>query len=139
MDGQRRFGLILAQVGEDISDPSFRSDHFVSRGLGPRQFCFFKIRAQLSLRPKIHLSFSIILEFFSRDGHRVKKKGLNFLKFDENRWNRAGPNSKTAEFTVHCFKISKKDKSQQKICKKTRSNSKVTSEEIFVKPSYLDW
>jgi hypothetical protein len=42
-------------------------------------------------------------------------------------------------FTVHWFKISKKDKSQQKICKKTRSNSKVTSEEIFVKPSRLDW
>jgi hypothetical protein len=79
MDGQRRFGLILAQVGEDISDPSFRSDHLVSRGLGPRRFCFFKIRAQLSLRPKIHLSFSIILEFFSRDGHRVKKKGQIFL------------------------------------------------------------
>jgi hypothetical protein len=41
--------------------------------------------------------------------------------------------------TVHCFKISEKDKSPQKICKKTRSNSKVTSEEIFVKPSRLDW
>jgi hypothetical protein len=41
-----------------------------------------------------------------------------YFKFSENRWNRAGPNSKTANFTVHCFKISKKDKSQQKICKK---------------------
>jgi hypothetical protein len=41
--------------------------------------------------------------------------------------------------TVHCFKISEKDKSQQKICKKTRSNFKVTSEEIFVKPSHLNW
>jgi hypothetical protein len=41
--------------------------------------------------------------------------------------------------TVHCFKILEKDKSQQKICKKTRSNFKVTSEEIFVKPSRLDW
>jgi hypothetical protein len=40
-------------------------------------------------------------------------------------------------FTVSKFQ--KKDKSQQKICKKTRSNSKVTSEEIFVKPSRLDW
>jgi hypothetical protein len=30
------------------------------------------------------------------------------LKFGENRWNWAGPISKTAEITVHCFKISKK-------------------------------
>jgi hypothetical protein len=67
------------------------------------------------------------------------KNRPNFLKFGENWWNRAGPNFKTAEFTVHCFKISEKDKSQQKICKKTRSNSKVTSEEIFVKHSRLDW
>jgi hypothetical protein len=57
----------------------------------------------------------------------------------ENWRNRAGPNSKTADFTVHCFKILEKDKIQQKICKKTRSNSKVTGEEIFVKPSRLDW
>jgi hypothetical protein len=42
-------------------------------------------------------------------------------------------------FTVHCFKISEKDKSQQKICKKIRSNYKITSEEFFVKPSHLDW
>jgi hypothetical protein len=67
------------------------------------------------------------------------KNRLNFPKFGENRRNRGGPNSKTAEFTVHCFKISKKDKRQQKICKKTRSNSKVTSGEFFVKPSRLDW
>jgi hypothetical protein len=40
---------------------------------------------------------------------------------------------------VHCFKISEKNKNQQKICKKTRSNSKVTSEEIFIKSSRLDW
>jgi hypothetical protein len=63
----------------------------------------------------------------------------NFLKFSENRWNQVGLNFKIVEFTVHCFKISKKNKSQQKICKKTRSNFKVTSEEIFVKPSCLDW
>jgi hypothetical protein len=67
------------------------------------------------------------------------KNRPNFLKFGENRWNRIGPIFKTAEFTVHCFKISEKDKSQQKICKKTRLNSKVTSEEFFVKPSCLDW
>jgi hypothetical protein len=33
----------------------------------------------------------------------------------------------------------KKIKVSKKICKKTRSNSKITSEEIFVKPSRLDW
>jgi hypothetical protein len=44
-----------------------------------------------------------------------------------------------SEFQIHCFKISEKNKNQQKICKKTRSNSKVTSEEIFIKPSRLDW
>jgi hypothetical protein len=63
---------------------------------------------------------------------------LNFLKFDGNQWNWAGPNSKTAGFTVHYFKISEKNKSQQKNIKKTRSNSKFTSEEIFVKTSRLD-
>jgi hypothetical protein len=41
------------------------------------------------------------------------KNRPNFPKFGENRRNRAGPNSKTAEFTVHCFKISEKDKSQK--------------------------
>jgi hypothetical protein len=40
------------------------------------------------------------------------KNRPNFLKFGENRQNRVGPNSKTAEFIVHCFKISEKDKSQ---------------------------
>jgi hypothetical protein len=39
-------------------------------------------------------------------------------------------------FTVSKFQ--KKIKAR-KICKKTRSNYKVTSEEIFVKPSRLDW
>jgi hypothetical protein len=37
---------------------------------------------------------------------------------------------------VHCFKISKKIKISKKYVKKTRSNSKVTSEEIFIKPSH---
>jgi hypothetical protein len=70
---------------------------------------------------------------------QVKKIGRIFSKFGENRWNRAGSNSKTDRFTVHCFKNSEKDKSQQKICKKTRSNSKVTNKEIFVKHNHLDW
>ncbi len=65
---------------------------------------------------------------------------MNRAVFSENhRWNRTGPNLKTVKITVHCFKISEKDKNQQKICKKTRSNSKVTGEEIFVKPSRLGW
>jgi hypothetical protein len=60
------------------------------------------------------------------------------LKFGENRWNRAGLNLKTAKNTVHCFKISEKDKNQQNICKKL-SNSKVTGEEIFIKSGRLGW
>jgi hypothetical protein len=55
----------------------------------------------------------------------------NFLKF--------GENHKTAELLFTVSNFFKKDKNQQKICKKTRSNSKVTSEEISVKPSHLDW
>jgi hypothetical protein len=47
------------------------------------------------------------------------------------------PEFKNRQITVHCFKISEKDKNQQKICKKTRSNFKVTGEEIFVKPDHL--
>jgi hypothetical protein len=35
--------------------------------------------------------------------------------------------------TVYCLNFLKKDKNQQKICKKTKSNSKA-GEEIFVKP-----
>jgi hypothetical protein len=31
-----------------------------------------------------------------------------FLKITKNQWNRTGSNLKTTEFTVHCFKISKK-------------------------------
>jgi hypothetical protein len=38
------------------------------------------------------------------------KNRPNFLKFGENRWNRAGPNLKTAKIIVHCFKISEKIK-----------------------------
>jgi hypothetical protein len=60
-----------------------------------------------------------------------------FLKFGKNRRNWAGPNLKTAKNTVHCFKISKKDKNHQNICKKTRSNSKVTGEEFFCKTKSL--
>jgi hypothetical protein len=41
-----------------------------------------------------------------------------FPKIAENRWNWAGPNLKTTRDTVHWFKISKKDKNQQNICKK---------------------
>jgi hypothetical protein len=68
------------------------------------------------------------------------KNRLILFKFGENRRNRTGPNLKTVENIVHCFKISEKDKNQQKkICKKTRSNSKVTGEEIFVKPDCLGW
>jgi hypothetical protein len=37
-----------------------------------------------------------------------------FLKFDENRWNLVGSNFKTAENTVHYFKIPEKNKNQQK-------------------------
>jgi hypothetical protein len=46
---------------------------------------------------------------------------------------------KTRADTVHCFKILEKDKNQKYICKKTRSNSKVTGEEFFVKPGRLGW
>jgi hypothetical protein len=46
---------------------------------------------------------------------------------------------KNCRNTVHCFKISEKDKNQQNICIKTRSNSKITGEEIFVKPGRLGW
>jgi hypothetical protein len=66
------------------------------------------------------------------------KNRPNFPKFGENRRNRAGPNSKTAELLFTVSKFQKKIKAR-KICKKTRSNYKVTSEEIFVKPSRLDW
>jgi hypothetical protein len=70
----------------------------------------------------------------------VSHSGLtNSAHFSEIRRIRAGLNLKITEITVHCFKISEKDKNQQKICKKTRLNSKVTGEEIFVKPSHLGW
>jgi hypothetical protein len=48
----------------------------------------------------------------------------------------AGPNLKTAENTIHCFKISKKC-INIKIYVKTRSNYKVTGKEIFVKAGHL--
>jgi hypothetical protein len=57
----------------------------------------------------------------------------NSAHFSEIQRIRTGPNLKITEFTVHCFKISEKDKNQQKkICKKTRSNSKVAGEEFFL-------
>jgi hypothetical protein len=40
---------------------------------------------------------------------------------------------KNRRITVYCFKNSEKDKNQEKYVKKTRSNSKVTSEEFFCK------
>jgi hypothetical protein len=46
-----------------------------------------------------------------------KNRSILF-KFGENRRNRTGPNLKTVENIVHCFKISEKDKNQEKICKK---------------------
>jgi hypothetical protein len=63
----------------------------------------------------------------------------NLVHFTEIRRIRASPNSKVVEITVHCFKISEKIKISKKICKKTRSNSKVTGEETFVKLGHLGW
>jgi hypothetical protein len=42
------------------------------------------------------------------------KNRLILFKFGENRRNRTGPNLKTVKNIVHCFKISEKDKNQQK-------------------------
>jgi hypothetical protein len=68
------------------------------------------------------------------------QKPAVFLKIAENRRNWTSPNLKTAKNTVHYFKISEKDKkNQQNICKKTRSNSNVTGEEVFVKLDHLGW
>jgi hypothetical protein len=53
----------------------------------------------------------------SSNGQGYKNRP-NFLKFDENGWNRASPNLKTVENIIHCFKILEKDKNQQNICKK---------------------
>jgi hypothetical protein len=75
----------------------------------------------------------------ARSENQGCKNWPNFLKFGENRWNRVGPNLKTTEITVHCLKISEKDKNQQNIYKKMRSNSKVTGEEIVVRPGHLGW
>jgi hypothetical protein len=71
---------------------------------------------------------------------RVTKTGRFFLKITKNRRNRTGPDLKTAEkilFTVSKFQ--KKIKISKIYVKKTRSNSKVTGEEIFVKPDHLGW
>jgi hypothetical protein len=98
---------------------------------------FIRASSSISLSRHTRRVCKILLIF---NLHGVLSAGLKKpAEFGENRWNRAGPNSKITDFTVYCFKILEKDKSQQKICKKTRSNSKVTSEEIFVKPSRLDW
>jgi hypothetical protein len=57
----------------------------------------------------------------------VDRRGISLTK-------QVGPNSKTVGFIVHCFKIlEKKIKVSKKYVKKIRSNSKVTSEEIFYK------
>jgi hypothetical protein len=70
---------------------------------------------------------------------RVKKTGRIFRNLAKP--GEIGPVriSKTPNYCLLFQNFKKKDKSQQKICKKTRSNSKVTNEEIFVKPSRLDW
>jgi hypothetical protein len=47
--------------------------------------------------------------------------------------------SKPPILLFNVSKFQKKIKDSKKYVKKTRSNSKVTSEEIFVKPSRLDW
>jgi hypothetical protein len=68
------------------------------------------------------------------------KNRPNFLKFGKNRWNRAGPNLKTTEILFTVSKFQKKiKKSEEKIYVKTRSNSNVTGEEIFIKPGRLGW
>jgi hypothetical protein len=119
------------------------------------------------LRPEIYLQLSLlsltsapqIVSLAARDSltpHRRSTEGnshtcsrcrrdeeapglTNLAHFAEIRRIRAGRNSKIVKFTVYCFKISEKDKNQQKYLKQTRSNSKVTGEEIFVKPGRLDW
>jgi hypothetical protein len=60
-------------------------------------------------KASVTLILRIYLHHNSGCGTRVKKIRLNFtadftvhcFKISENRWNRAGPNSKTADFTVH--------------------------------------
>jgi hypothetical protein len=83
--------------------------------------------------------YAISLDFcksFYDNGSSSSDQGYKnrsvFSKIVE-KWQNLGSNLKTVENTVHCFKISEKDKNQQNICKKTRSNSKVTGEEFFVK------
>jgi hypothetical protein len=67
------------------------------------------------------------------------KNRRNFPKFGENRWNRADLNLKTVEILFIVSKFQKKIKIRKNICKKTRSNSKVTGEEFFVKIDCLGW
>jgi hypothetical protein len=67
---------------------------------------------------------------------RVTKNRSVFPKITENRRNQTGPNLKIAEFTVSKFQ--KKIKIN-KIYVQTRSNSKVSGEEIFVKSGRLGW
>jgi hypothetical protein len=67
---------------------------------------------------------------------RVTKNRSVFPKIAENRRNQTGPNLKIAEFTVSKFQ--KKIKIN-KIYVQTRSNSKVSGEEIFVKSGRLGW
>jgi hypothetical protein len=65
---------------------------------------------------------------------------VNFTKIRQNSTDSDRSEFKNRQNTVHCFKISEKDKNQQKkLCKKTRSNSKVTGEEIFIKHNRLGW
>jgi hypothetical protein len=55
----------------------------------------------------------------------------NLAHFTEIRWIWTGPNSKSTELLFIVSKFQKIYENQQKICKKTRSNSKVTGEEIL--------
>jgi hypothetical protein len=66
------------------------------------------------------------------------KNRPNFPKFGENRRNRAGLNLKTVKILFTVSKFQKKIK-KENICKKTRSNSKVIGDEIFVKTGRLSW
>jgi hypothetical protein len=72
-----------------------------------------------------------------RPGDALTNSAHFFFKFGEIRRIQVGPNLKITEFTIYHFKFSEKIKISKKICKKTRLNSKVTGEEIFIKPSRL--
>jgi hypothetical protein len=67
---------------------------------------------KLQMQPYVQVYMSV---FWLLASHcQGYKNRSNFLKFGENWWNWTGLNFKTVEFTVHCFKISEKGKSQQK-------------------------